>query len=228
MPGRNPAGRPAVGERVPTAAAADPGGLTGIVLDAMDSLGALGVGLAILLETVIPPIPSEVVLPVAGFLAQTGRMNVVAVFLAATLGSLAGAALLYQLGRWLGPERSRTALGRLPLVDVEDVERTFAWFTRHGRAAVLVGRLVPVVRSFVSVPAGVVRMPWPQFLLYTAVGSALWNGALIGAGMALGTQYDLVESYVGYLDYALVAAVVGAVGWAVVRHARRRRSTLGR
>jgi membrane protein DedA with SNARE-associated domain len=194
----------------------------------MDGLGALGVGLAILLETVIPPIPSEVVLPVAGFLAQTGRMNVVAVFLAATLGSLAGAALLYQLGRWLGPERSRTALGRLPLVDVEDVEKTFAWFARHGRAAVLVGRLVPVVRSFVSVPAGVVRMPWPQFLLYTAIGSALWNGALIGAGMALGTQYDLVESYVGYLDHALVAAVVAAFGWAVVRHVRRRRSTLGR
>jgi membrane protein DedA with SNARE-associated domain len=213
---------------VPTAAAADPGGLTGIVLDAMDGLGALGVGLAILLETVIPPIPSEVVLPVAGFLAQTGRMNVVAVFLAATLGSLAGAALLYQLGRWLGPERSRTALGRLPLVDVEDVEKTFAWFARHGRPAVLVGRVVPVVRSFVSVPAGVVRMPWPQFLLYTAIGSALWNGALIGAGMALGTQYDLVESYVGYLDHALVAAVVAALGWAVVRHVRRRRSTLGR
>jgi membrane protein DedA with SNARE-associated domain len=211
---------------VPTAAAADPGGLTGIVLDAMERLGALGVGLAILLETVIPPIPSEVVLPVAGFLAQTGRMNVVAVFLAATLGSLAGAALLYQLGRWLGPERSRAALGRLPLVAVEDVERTFAWFARHGRAAVLVGRLVPVVRSFVSVPAGVVAMPWPQFLLYTAIGSALWNGALIGAGMALGTQYDLVESYVGYLDWVLVTAVAAALGWAVVRHVRRRRITL--
>jgi membrane protein DedA with SNARE-associated domain len=211
---------------VPTAAAADPGGLTGIVLDAMDSLGALGVGLAILAETVIPPIPSEVVLPIAGYLAQTGRMHVVAVFLAATLGSLLGAALLYELGRVLGPERSRRVLGRLPLVDVEDVEKTFAWFERHGRSAVLIGRLVPVVRSFVSVPAGVVRMPWPQFLLYTAIGSALWNGLLIGAGMALGTQYEVVESYVGYLDWVLVAAAVGAVGWALVRHVRRRRSTL--
>ncbi|MCW2535230.1 MAG: putative Alkaline phosphatase [Modestobacter sp.] len=211
---------------MPTAAAADPGGLTGIVLDAMDSLGALGVGLAILAETVIPPIPSEVVLPIAGYLAQTGRMHVVAVFLAATLGSLVGAALLYELGRVLGPERSRRVLGRLPLVDVEDVEKTFAWFERHGRSAVLIGRLVPVVRSFVSVPAGVVRMPWPQFLLYTAIGSALWNGLLIGAGMALGTQYEVVESYVGYLDWVLVAAAVGAVGWALVRHVRRRRSTL--
>jgi membrane protein DedA with SNARE-associated domain len=213
---------------VPTAAAADPGGLTGTVLDLMEALGALGVGLAILLETVVPPIPSEVVLPLAGYLAQTGRMGLLAAFLAATAGSLAGAAFLYQLGRWLGPERSRRWLDRLPLVDTADVDRAFAAFERRGRAAVLVGRLVPVVRSFISVPAGVVRMPWPQFLLYTALGSALWNGALIGAGVALGTQYELVERYVGLLDYALVTAVVGFCGWVVVRHVRRRRSTLDR
>ena len=212
---------------MPTAAAADPGGLTGTVLDLMEALGAVGVGLAILLETVVPPIPSEVVLPLAGYLAQTGRMSLVAAFLAATAGSLVGAAFLYQLGRWLGPERSRRWLDRLPLVDTADVDRAFAAFERRGRTAVLVGRLIPVVRSFISVPAGVVRMPWPQFLLYTALGSAVWNGALIGAGVALGTQYELVERYVGLLDYALVTAVVGFLGWVVVRHVRRRRSTLG-
>ena len=213
---------------MPTAAAADPGGLTGTVLDLMEALGALGVGLAILLETVVPPIPSEVVLPLAGYLAQTGRMGLLAAFLAATAGSLIGASFLYQLGRWLGPERSRRWLDRLPLVDSSDVDKAFDAFDRHGRTAVLLGRLVPVVRSFISVPAGVVRMPWPQFLLYTAIGSAVWNGALIGAGVALGTQYELVERYVGFLDYALVAAVVGFLGWIVVRHLRRRSSTLGR
>jgi membrane protein DedA with SNARE-associated domain len=196
------------------------------VLDLMDALGALGVGLAILLETVVPPIPSEVVLPLAGFLAGTGRMSLVAAFAAATLGSLLGAAFLYQLGRWLGPDRSRRLLDRLPLVDTADVDKAFGAFERHGRTAVLVGRLVPVVRSFVSVPAGVVHMPWPQFLLYTALGSAVWNGLLIGAGVALGTQYELVEEYVGLLDYALVAAVAGALGWMAVRHVRRRRSRL--
>lgn len=213
---------------MPTAAAADPGGLTGTVLDAMEALGALGVGLAILAETVVPPIPSEVVLPVAGYLASTGRLHVLAVFLAATLGSLAGASLLYQLGRWLGPERSRRVLGRLPLVEPSDVERTFTWFARHGRSAVLLGRLVPVVRSLVSVPAGVVAMPWPRFLVCTAVGSALWNGLLIGAGMALGTQHELVESYVGLLDRVLVVAVCATAGWAVVRRVRRRSRTLDR
>jgi membrane protein DedA with SNARE-associated domain len=86
---------------------------------------------------------------------------------------------------------------------------------------------VPVVRSSVSVPAGVVAMPWPQFLLHTAIDSALWNGALIGAGVALGTRYDLVERYVGLLDHAVVAAVVGGLAWVVVRHVRRRGSTLG-
>jgi membrane protein DedA with SNARE-associated domain len=194
----------------------------------MEALGALGVGLAILLETVVPPIPSEVVLPLAGFLAETGRMSLVAAFGAATVGSVLGAGVLYQLGRWLGPDRSRRLLDRLPLVDTADVDKAFGAFERHGRAAVLFGRLVPVVRSFVSVPAGVVRMPWPQFLVYTALGSAVWNGALIGAGVALGTQYELVEKYVGFLDYALVAAVAGALVWIAVRHVRRRRSTLGR
>jgi membrane protein DedA with SNARE-associated domain len=154
-------------------------------------------------------------------------MGLVAAFLAATAGSLLGASFLYQLGRWLGPERSRRWLDRLPLVDTADVDKAFDAFERRGRAAVLLGRLVPVVRSFISVPAGVVRMPWPQFLLYTAIGSAVWNGALIGAGVALGTQYELVERYVGLLDYALVAAVVGFGVWVVVRHLRRRSSTLG-
>jgi membrane protein DedA with SNARE-associated domain len=191
------------------------------VLDAMEALGALGVGLAILAETVIPPIPSEVVLPVAGYLTQTGRMSLPAVFLAATAGSVLGAVLLAQVGRWLGPDRSRRWLARLPLVDAADVDRTFAWFERHGGTAVLLGRLVPVVRSFVSVPAGVVRMPWPRFLACTLVGSALWNGALVGAGMALGTQHQLVERYVGVLDRFLVVGVVAVLGLGVVRRVRR-------
>jgi membrane protein DedA with SNARE-associated domain len=190
----------------------------------MEALGALGVGLAILAETVVPPIPSEVVLPVAGYLAETGRMSLLGAFLAATAGSLLGAAFLYQLGAWLGPERSRRWLARLPLVDADDVDRSFTWFEKHGRWAVLVGRLVPVVRSFVSVPAGVVRMPWPRFLLLTLIGSAVWNGTLIGAGVALGTQYELVERYIGVLDRVLVGAVVLAVVLAVVRRLRRRSS----
>lgn len=209
----------------PLAAAAEgPGGLTGALFDLIDALGAVGVGLAVLLETVVPPIPSEVLLPLAGYLVQTGRESLLPVFLLATAGSVLGAALLYQLGRWLGPERSRKVLDRMPLVDSEDVGKAFDWFSRHGRSAVLIGRLVPVVRSFVSVPAGVVRMPWPQFLLYTALGSGVWNALLIGGGMLLGTQYQLVERYTGVLDWVLVGGVVLGVGALVVRRVRKARA----
>jgi membrane protein DedA with SNARE-associated domain len=200
------------------AAAPDQGGVTGVLLDLVAELGAVGVGLTVLVETVIPPIPSEAVLGAAGVLIDDGRMSVVPAILCATLGSVVGAVVLYLVGRALGERRSRAFLDRLPLVGTEDVDRTFEWFARHGRPAVFFGRMVPIVRSFVSVPAGVVRMPWPQFLLFTAAGSLVWNTALIGLGVAAG---DFVRANLHYLDYAVVAVVVLAVGWMVLRAARK-------
>ena len=196
------------------AAASDEGGITGFLLDLVDKLGAVGVGLTILIETVIPPIPSEAVLGAAGVLINDGRLNVVPVVLFATLGSVVGAVVLYSIGRALGPRRSHAFLDRLPLVETSDVDRTFEWFERHGRSAVLFGRMVPIVRSFVSVPAGVVKMPMPQFLLFTTAGSLIWNSVLIGLGVAAG---DWVEANLHYLDYAVAAVVIGAVAWFVYR-----------
>lgn len=198
------------------AAASDSGGLTGFLLDLVERLGPVGVGLAILLETVIPPIPSEAVLGLAGVLIRSGDMQVVPVILFATLGSLLGAIFFYYVGRTLGPRRSHLFLDRLPLVETEDVDKTFEWFARHGRSAVFFGRMVPIVRSFVSVPAGVVRMPFWQFLLYTAAGSLIWNTLLIGLGVAAG---DFVQQNLRYLDYALVVVVVLAVGWFLYKRA---------
>jgi membrane protein DedA with SNARE-associated domain len=198
------------------AAASDQGGITGWLLDLVDKLGAVGVGLTILIETVIPPIPSEAVLGAAGVLINAGRMSVVPVILFATLGSIVGAAFFYAIGAALGPRRSHAFLDRLPLVETEDVDRTFAWFENHGRSAVFFGRMVPIVRSFVSVPAGVVRMPFPQFLLYTAGGSLIWNSVLIGLGVAAG---DFIEKNLHYLDYVVVGVVVLAVIWFVYRKA---------
>jgi membrane protein DedA with SNARE-associated domain len=125
-----------------------------------------------------------------------------------------GAIFFYWIGRSLGPRRSHAFLDRLPLVETEDVDRTFEWFEKHGRSAVFFGRMVPIVRSFVSVPAGVVRMPFGQFLLYTTGGSLIWNSVLIGLGVAAG---DFVRDNMKYLDYAVVAAVVLGVGWMVYR-----------
>jgi membrane protein DedA with SNARE-associated domain len=198
------------------AAASDEGGVTGFLLDLVNSLGPVGVGMAILLETIIPPIPSEAVLGLAGVMIRSGEMNVVPVVLFATLGSLLGAVFFYFIGMALGPRRSHAFLDRLPLVETEDVDRTFAWFEKHGRSAVFFGRMVPIVRSFISVPAGVVRMPFGTFLLYTAAGSLIWNSVLIGLGVAAG---DFIENNLKYFDYAVVAAVILGLGWMVYRRA---------
>lgn len=202
------------------AASSDQGGITGLLLDLVERLGEIGVGLTIFIETVVPPIPSEVVLSAAGVLINQDRLALVPVVLFATLGSVLGAAVLYQVGRSLGPRRSHAFLDRLPLVKTEDVDRTFAWFERHGRPAVFFGRMVPIVRSFVSVPAGVVKMSWPQFLAYTTAGSLIWNSLLIGLGVALG---DVVQDYLHYVDYLIYAAVAGSVVWLVFRAVRERR-----
>jgi membrane protein DedA with SNARE-associated domain len=192
----------------------DQGGITGFLLDLIETLGPVGVGMTIFIETVVPPIPSEVVLSAAGVLINDGRMALVPVIIFATLGSVLGAAVLYQVGRSLGPRRSHAFLDRLPLVKTEDVDRTFEWFERHGRPAVFFGRMVPIVRSFVSVPAGVVKMPWAQFLAYTTAGSLIWNSLLIGLGVALG---DVVNDYLQYFDYVIYLAVVAVVAWFVYR-----------
>jgi membrane protein DedA with SNARE-associated domain len=205
------------------AAASEEGGITGFLLDLVDRLGPVGVGLSILAETVVPPIPSEAVLGAAGVLINEGRMSVVPVVLFATLGSVLGAIFFYYAGRALGPRRSHAFLDRLPLVNTEDVDKTFAWFERHGRSAVFFGRMVPIVRSFISVPAGVVRMPFGQFLVFTAAGSLIWNSLLIGLGVAAG---DFVRDNLRYLDYVVVAAVVLGVGYLVykrVKDVRRNR-----
>src|SRR3954463_3355170 len=198
------------------AAATDQGGITGWLLDLVDTLGPVGVGISILAETVIPPIPSEAVLGLAGVLINQGRMSIVPVILFATLGSILGALFFYFIGRALGPRRSHAFLDRLPLVETADVDRTFAWFERHGKSAVFLGRMVPIVRSFISVPAGVVRMPMGQFLLFTAAGSLIWNSVLVGLGVAAG---DFLQDNLHYLDYVVVAAVVAAVAWFVYKKA---------
>lgn len=200
-------------------------GIVGVAARLIDTLGVGGVALFTLAETVFPPIPSEVILPLAGFAAQQGSMNIVLVVVAATLGAYVGAVLLYALGAKLGLERSIRWLAKLPLVDREDFEKAANWFDRHGRPAIFFGRLLPGIRSVISLPAGAKRMPLLTFSLFTIAGSALWNSLLVGLGALLGTQYKLVEQYSQWLNYAVYAAIVIAIGLLVVRRIRRRRST---
>jgi membrane protein DedA with SNARE-associated domain len=198
-------------------------GLLGWAERLMTTLGEWGVGFLVLLETVFPPLPSEVVLPLAGFLTSQGAMSLALVIATSTAGAYVGALGLYGLGAALGQDRSIRLLAKLPLVDREDFERADAWFGRHGKASIFFGRLIPGVRSLISLPAGAQRMNLATFSLFTVAGSALWNGLLIGLGMALGTQYALVDRYSSYINYALYAVIAGLI----VRRVRRARERPG-
>ncbi|HZG90712.1 MAG TPA: VTT domain-containing protein [Pseudonocardia sp.] len=192
-------------------------GIVGWVVGLMETLGAPGVGLAIALESVFPPLPSEVFLPLAGFAAARGDLSLVAAIVWTTIGSLAGALLLYGVGAALGRERMFALADRMPLVDVADVAKAEAWFVRHGPKAVFLGRMVPLVRSLVSVPAGVERMSLPLFAALTTAGSLIWNTAFVLAGYGLGANFGLIEPYMSVVSKVVLGLLVAAVAWYVVR-----------
>lgn len=209
---------------VPTSTGSDElTGLAGWVLDVIDTLGAVGVAALVALENLFPPLPSEVVLPLAGFLAGQGRMSLAVVLVAATVGSVVGAVILYWAGASLGRERMRRLADRAPLMDADDVDRAQGWFDRHGRSAVLIGRMVPGVRSLISIPAGVARMPLPAFLAYTTLGSAAYNAVLVVLGHQLGSRWTDVERYSDPINYTVYALIALGVALVVVRRLRQRR-----
>ena len=198
-------------------------GLAGLVADIMGSIGLLGVGLVLAIETILPFLPSEVALPMAGFSAERGDFGLVAVIIAATVGSVSGAMILYWISRVFGLERTRHVLSKVPLVTARDIDKGVDWFARNDAAAVFFGRMVPAIRSLVSIPAGVEQMAVSRFLLYTTAGSLIWNTIWIVAGYQLGSNWEKVEKYGNYLKYALVIAVVAALVWFVVYKLRTRR-----
>lgn len=202
---------------------ADLGGVAGWAVGLMETLGAPGAGLVVAIENLFPPIPSEVVLPLAGFTASQGSFTLLSAFLWTTAGSLVGALALYWIGAAVGRDRVAAFAGRLPLVDPGDIEVAERWFHRHGYAAVFFGRMLPIIRSAISVPAGVERMPLPRFAVYTTAGSGIWNAIFIVAGYQLGESWALVERYATVLQYVVVVVGVGLVGWFVVTRVVRRR-----
>lgn len=199
------------------------GGLSGWVADVISSMGEIGVGLLVAAETIIPPVPSELVLGMAGYLASEGEINLVLVVLTATAGSVVGALALYALGRLAGTERLRRWLDRLPMVDTDHLDSAQRWFARWGTWAVLFGRMVPVVRSLVSVPAGAEQMPLGRFLALTTAGSGVWNSLFVGLGYALGSQWQQIERYGRWLDLAILATFAVLIARWLLRHRRRRR-----
>jgi len=179
----------------------------------MDVIGPAGAGIAIAMENLFPPLPSEVILPMAGLAASRGSFSVVEALAWTTAGSVVGALLLYGLGAWLGIARLRAIASRVPLLHPEDIDRTVAWFGRHGGKAVFFGRMIPIFRSLISIPAGITRMPVLRFTLLTATGSLVWNSIFVLSGFFLGESWHIVERYADVLQYVVIAAAVLGVAW---------------
>lgn len=206
------------------AAEAEYDGFIGWVLSLMQTLGEVGVGVAVLIETFVPPIPSEALLPGAGFLAYDGRMSFWGAWLAATLGVLAGALIWYAIGAALGRDRTRRLVGRIPLMDTDDFDKAEAFFLRWGGVAVLFGRCVPLVRSFISIPAGIERMPLLKFTGYTLIGSGVWNGIWIGLGFVFGPAIaPVLEEWSGAISNAVLVVIALLVVWFIVSRVLRLR-----
>lgn len=195
----------------------------------METLGGPGVALLIFLENVFPPIPSEVILPLAGVAAGREGYTFLGMLLFSLVGSLAGAWLLYGVGRLLGPERLRVLFIRLPLVNVEDYDKTVDWMDKHGTKGVFFGRMVPGVRSLISIPAGMYAMPLLKFSLLTLAGSAIWNTLFITFGYTLGSNWHVIEPYTDVISKVVYVVIILVVLWTGVKLVlrERRRRALG-
>lgn len=195
--------------------------MTDWIQNLMDSMGYLGILLLMVLENIFPPIPSELIMPSAGFAAARGDMSLGMVVLMGTLGSVLGTLPLYYIGKAFGEDKLvawADKHGKWLTLSGKDIKKADEWFDRHGSKAVLFGRMVPGIRSLLSLPAGMSEMPLPKFLIYSAIGSALWSAALAYAGYALGENYDRVEQYVGPASKVILGLlVVGAVAWFLKR-----------
>lgn len=187
-------------------------------------MGTLGIVLLMFAENVFPPIPSELIMPLAGFSAARGERNLVIVIIAGSIGSLFGALLWYYIGKKIGAERlERWAAkhGRWLTLSPKEVDQACGWFYRHGGKAVFIGRLIPAVRTLISVPAGIAGMPLASFLLYSAAGTILWTTLLATAGYFLESQYDKVARWMNPVSNVVIGLIVLGYLYRVVRFRRR-------
>lgn len=194
----------------------------------VSDLGYAGVALLMLLEHVFPPLPSEVILPLAGFAAARGELSVLGAVAAGSAGSLAGTSLYYVAGRMAGRDRLTgwvRSYGRWAALDESDLERARSWFDRHGRLALLLCRCIPGLRTVISLPAGLNQMPAGAFAVYSAAGTVLWTGLLTYLGSVLGDNYAQVETYLQPLSSAVLLALAVA---AIVYVVRKRSKDAGK
>lgn len=183
------------------------------ILSFMEQFGYLGVFLLITIENIFPPIPSEVVLLFGGFMTTYTQLNVVVMIIAATLGSLVGAIVLYYIGKILNKERLKKIvsgkIGKILRIKMEDIDKADEWFDKKGNKTVFFCRFIPIVRSLISIPAGMSEMPMLKFLIYTIAGSAIWNTVLIVIGNKVGENWvNILNIFEQYSNITLIVLVV--------------------
>jgi membrane protein DedA with SNARE-associated domain len=180
----------------------------------ISTTGYPGLMLVMFLENIFPPIPSEVVLPLAGSLVLEGRFTLPGVTIVGALGSVVGAMVFYEAGHLLGEERVRELIrrfGKWLLLSVDDFDKALQWFNRYGESVIFFGRMIPIVRSLVSIPAGIARMSLFRFGIYTAIGTALWSFILAMAGYLLGKSWTLVSTWVGRYEKLILGVACAAI-----------------
>jgi membrane protein DedA with SNARE-associated domain len=188
------------------------------VADVVRSFGYVGVFVLIVLGDLRLPIPTELTLPLAGFLVGQGRLSFIPVLLTAAAARVAASLILYTLGLRIGTERLRRLIKQFRFLFASDVEKVSEVFERHGGKAVVIGHLIPGVGALISVPAGLKRMPiWWRFLGCTVLGATLWTGTLVGLGWALGSRWRMAELYASFIGFAVVIVVVAGALWLLWR-----------
>lgn len=199
--------------------------MTEWITNTMTSLGYWGIGLLMFLENLFPPIPSELIMPLAGFTSAQGKLNFFLAVLAGVVGTMLGALPWYYAGKLIGEPRLRRLAdryGKWLTLSGKDIDKANHWFNRHGAKTVLLCRLIPGIRTLISLPAGINQMPIALFLLYSTVGTSLWVFLLTALGYFLGSNYSLVEVYLAPVaKLVLLVLIVAFVLWAVQRKKRR-------
>jgi membrane protein DedA with SNARE-associated domain len=190
-----------------------------LILSIIENTGYAGIFLLMVAENIFPPIPSEVIIPLAGFAAAKGDLNIIGVVIATTLGGLVGSLPWYFLGRFFGIVRLKKLsqkFGRALTMTADDIDGAQVWFSKHGHLAVFFGRLVPTVRSLISVPAGIARMPMGRFLLYSFFGTLIWNSFLLFFGYVLESQYETMSGYIDFISNFVIIAFISIYIYRVI------------
>ena len=198
--------------------------ITSWINEIMQQLGYVGIAFLMFLDTIFPPIPSELIMPSAGFTASQGDLNIVAVIIAGSCGSILAAVILYWIGRVLNEDRLNNWLkryGKWIFLKPEDLAKATSWFNQHGKKIVFFGRMIPAVRSIISIPAGIAKMPFGLFLLYSSLGTLIWTSILALLGYYLGQNYQKIIPWISGASNIILVIIIGAAIIAIYKYYKK-------